>query len=82
MSGKKQETILDIVAEMRIELNKSWHDIDREKVHDFPDRIEAAMKRYCQDCAWYHIYNNGLLELHDENDRLQAELNAMKKSCH
>ena len=44
MSGKKQETISDIVAEMRIELNKAWHGIDRDKVHDFPDRIEAALK--------------------------------------
>ena len=42
MDGKKQETISDIVAEMRIELNQSWHDIDLEKVRDFPDRIEAA----------------------------------------
>ena len=73
MNGKKQETISDILAEMRIELNQSWHDIDREKVHDFPDRIEAAMKRYCEDCTWYHIYSNGLLELHDENDRLRAK---------
>ena len=82
MDGKKQETVSDIVAEMRIELNQSWHDIDREKVHDFLDRIEAAMKRYCEDCAWYHLYNDGLSELHDENDSLRAELNAMKKSCH
>ena len=82
MNGKKQETISDIVAEMRIELNKAWHDIDREKVHDFPDRIEAAMKQYCEDCTWYHIYNNGLSELHDENDRLRAELKTAKKSCH
>ena len=44
MSNEKQETIADIVAEMRIELNQSWHDIDREKVHDFPDRIESAAK--------------------------------------
>ena len=44
MNGKKQETISDILAEMRIELNKAWHDIDCKKVHDFPDRIEAAMK--------------------------------------
>ena len=73
---------MDIVAEMRIELNKSWHDIDREKVHDFPDRIEAEMKRYCEDYTWYHLYNDGLSELHDENDSLRAELNAMKKSCH
>ena len=73
MDGKKQETLSDIVAEMRIELNKAWHDIDREKVHDFPDRIEAAMKRYCEDCAWYHIYNNGLSELNDEKDRLRAD---------
>ena len=82
MDGKKQETISDIVAEMRIELNKARHDIDREKVHYFPDRIEAAMKRYCEDCTWYHIYNTGLSELNDENDRLRAELKAAKKSCH
>ena len=71
MSGKKQETISDIVAEMRIELNKARQDIDLKKVNDFPDRIEAAMKRYCEDCTWYHIYNNGLSELNAENDRLR-----------
>ena len=73
MNGKKQETISDIVAEMRIELNKARQDIDLEKVHDFPDRIEAAMKRYCEDCTWYHIYNTGLSELNDEKDRLRAD---------
>ena len=82
MDGKKQETISDIVAEMRIELNKARQDIDLKKVNDFPDRIEAAMKRYCEDCAWYHIYSNGLSELNDEKDRLRAELKAAKKSCH
>ena len=82
MDGKKQETISDIVAEMRIELNKARQDIDLKKVNDFLDRIEAAMKRYCEDCAWYHIYSNGLSELNDEKDRLRAELKAAKKSCH
>ena len=53
MDGKKQETISDIVAEMRIELNKAQQDIDLEKVHDFSDRIEAAMKRYCE--VHFHI---------------------------
>ena len=43
--ASENETVADIVAEMRIELNQSWHDIDREKVHDFPDRIEAAMEK-------------------------------------
>ena len=73
MDGKKQETVSDIVAEMRIELNKARQDIDLEKVHDFPDRIEAAMKRYCEDCTWYHIYNTGLSELNAEKDRLRAD---------
>ena len=73
MDGKKKETVSDIVAEMRIELNKAQQDIDLEKVHDFPDRIEAAMKRYCEDCTWYHIYNTGLSELNAEKDRLRAD---------
>lgn len=45
MSSEKQETIADIVAEMRCGLDKSWHEIDREWARNLPDRIEAATAR-------------------------------------
>lgn len=45
MSNEKQKTIIDIAAEMRHGLDKSWHEIDREWMHDLPGRIEAAAKR-------------------------------------
>lgn len=44
MSGR-QETVADIVAEMRHGLDRSWHDIDREWAHGLADRIEAAAQR-------------------------------------
>lgn len=40
-----QESVADIVAEMRHGLDKSWHEIDREWAHGLPDRLEAARKR-------------------------------------
>lgn len=39
------ETVRDVCAEMRKELNQSWWDVDREKIHDIPDRILAAYER-------------------------------------
>lgn len=34
----------------------------------------AAADLHCSDCAWYHIYNEGLSELRKENERLRAAL--------
>ena len=69
------ETIYDIVRKMREELNQSWYDIDREKVHDFPDRIEKAAKWTIEGL------NGGIVErdkyiakLTNENERLKAAL--------
>ena len=42
---REDETIADIILEMRHGLDKSWHDIDREWVHGLAERIEAAAKR-------------------------------------
>lgn len=41
----ENETIADIIAEMRHGLDKSWHEIDREWAHGLPDRLDAAWKR-------------------------------------
>ena len=41
----ENETIADIVEEMRHGLDKSWHEIDREWAHGLPDRIKAAAER-------------------------------------
>ena len=45
MSDERQKTSIDIVAEMRRGMDKSWHEIDREWARDLPDRLEAALKR-------------------------------------
>lgn len=41
----ENETVADIVAEMRHGFDKSWHEIDREWAHGLPDRLEAAARR-------------------------------------
>ena len=41
----ENETVADIIVEMRHGLDKSWHEIDREWAHDLADRLEAAWKR-------------------------------------
>ena len=41
----RQETVADIVADMRHGFDQSWHDIDREWAHGLADRIEAAHRR-------------------------------------
>ena len=46
--AEKQETLAEIVAEMRHGLDKSWHEVDREWAHDLADRIEAAKAREVQ----------------------------------
>lgn len=84
MSNEKQETIADIVAKMRRDCPERHMDgtmyrdgdwvYTKGTVKRLADRIEAAEKRYCSDCAWYHIYNNGLDELLMENARLRAAL--------
>lgn len=45
MSNEKQETMADIIVEMRHGLDKSLHDIDREWAHGLSDRIETAWRR-------------------------------------
>lgn len=85
MSGGKQrrrETVADVLAEMRIELNQSWRDIDREKVHDFPDRIEAACKRSAPTSgqqARILKLKADLRNLKRENARLRAALKPVLK---
>lgn len=67
---------------MRIELNQSWRDIDREKVHDFPDRIEAACKRSTPTSgqqARILKLKADLRDLKRENARLRAALKPVLK---
>ena len=51
--SEEHETANAIIAEMRNEFNKSWHDIDREWAHDLADRLEAAVRyereRLCKE---------------------------------
>lgn len=82
--GKKRgrETVADVLAEMRVELNQSWRDIDREKVHDFPDRIEAACKRSAPTSgqqARILKLKADLRDLKRENARLRAALKPVLK---
>lgn len=42
--SEEHETADAIIAEMRNEFNKSWHDIAREWAHDLADRLEAAIR--------------------------------------
>lgn len=79
-----QETMEDIVVEMRRDCparhmdGTMYRDGDwvytKETVKRLADRIEAAIKQLCSDCAWYHIYRDGLLGLREENTRLRAAL--------
>lgn len=77
-NAKKHETVADIVADMRDEAFDRRGDLscanERAMLDHYADRIEAAMKRNCEDCTWYHIYNDGLSELREERDRLRAAL--------
>ena len=84
MSNEKHETIADIVNEMRWNC-PIWH-MDGTRYRDgdwlytkgmvnrLVDRIEAAEKRHCSDCSWYHVYNNGLTEMREENACFRAAL--------
>ena len=77
MSDDRHETIEDIVREMRRDC-PVWHTdgtrfLDGDWVYTkgtverLADRIEAAVHRVCSDCAWYHLYNDGLAETGKES---------------
>lgn len=85
MRNETQETISDIVKEMRRDCptrhmdGTRYHDGDwvytKGTVERLADRIEEAMSRNCKTCTWYHLYNDRLLELRRaENDRIRAAL--------
>ena len=76
MSEERQETVADIVAEMRSDIANGtvgiWADFGGEVARGYADRIEAAYKE-CAD-EYKSKLNREVEELRKENARLRAAL--------
>ena len=76
MSEERQETVADIVAEMRSDIANGtvgiWADFGGEVARGYADRIEAAYKE-CAD-EYKSKLNREVEELRKENTRLRAAL--------
>lgn len=59
--NEPQTDVTELLKEARAELDKSWHDIDREWVRDLPNRLEKAWT--LERKGIYNMLNNAVKAL-------------------